>query len=134
MKTDTGRPDTCAHKSHTYHEQCSRGCACTTQMHPLAQRYVHADVGHWCAEMGTPGEKLLNTHTLHRTQAATGTQRGTGREAKVDTFVQPRWQMHKWLYVNRGNHPETQQLTRSHAHTFTWAFPSADNQMYTQRM
>lgn len=68
MKTDTGHPHACAHKSHTYHEQCSQGCACTT--HRRVHRHKDTYVQTWGTgvqkESADIREKLLDTHRLHR--------------------------------------------------------------------
>ena len=92
MKTDTGHPDTCAHKSHTYHEQCSQGCACTTH------RCIHWHKDTYMQTWGTGVQKECgdiqrktprHTHRLHRRtqgqQERVHGERGTWRDAKVDT-------------------------------------------------
>lgn len=70
-----------------------------------------------CGDGDTQRETPEHTHATQDTSSNRYTERGTGREAKVDTFVQPRWQMYRWLYMNRGNHPETHNSSPAHMHT-----------------
>ena len=118
-------------------------CMGKRQMHPLAQTCTCRHRGTSMQKDYGDTEKETPRHTerLHRRtqrqQKQVHWERATCTEPKVDTFAQPHWQMqmYRWSYMYRYSHPErdTQELTWSHTHTITQAFPNADNQICTHR-
>lgn len=67
MKTDTGHPDMCAHKSHTYHEECSQGRVWTTHrcIHWQQDTYMQTR-GTGVQKCGDIQRKTGRTRRLHR--------------------------------------------------------------------
>lgn len=86
MKTDTGHPDTCAHKSHTYHEQCSQGRAWTIHrcIHWQQDTYMQTRGAGVQKECGDIQGKTGCTHRLHKDSRNGYTERGAHGEVQRD--------------------------------------------------